>query len=122
MATNDLAHRAATGVGVARALTGLVLLAAPGTGAKAWIGRSSPQTDYLVRAVGARDLTIGAGVLLAMRGDESARPWLLASAVADASDAAFGATMLSGDRRIKTVVMAGGFAALGFATARLLDE
>ncbi len=122
MSSIDLAHRAATGIGVARALTGVFLAAVPGKGAEAWIGRSSPQANYLVRAIGVRDLTIGAGVLWAVREGESARPWLLASAAADAGDAIFGATMLSGDRRIKTVLMAGTFAVLGFATAKVLAE
>jgi hypothetical protein len=43
----------------------------------------------LTRALGARDLALGAGALLAMHDDpRSARPWFAAHAVADGADLA----------------------------------
>ena len=57
--------------------------------------RSCPAPQLLSRAVGARDLTLGAGGLqAAIRGDGSAQQWLAAAAVCDAVD--FGATYTAG--------------------------
>ncbi len=114
-----MAHLGTVVVGAARALTGLSFLVAPERAATFWVGDSSKTTLYLARAVATRDLTVGVGVLWALRAGRSPRPWLVASALADVSDAAFGATMLEADRRTKAIVLAGGFAVLGAVTAAM---
>jgi hypothetical protein len=52
------------------------------------VGADSGGTRVLLRAIGARDLALGLGVLLALDRDAAARGWLQASAVADGLDAA----------------------------------
>ncbi len=75
---------AAGRVGIGAALT----LAAP----RAWralTGRAPvSETVLAVRMMGARDLVLGLGALLAARRGRPTRGWLEASAVADAADAA----------------------------------
>jgi hypothetical protein len=81
----------------ARTVFGLALIAEPKLMERAWIGKQAgvPGAQLLARAVGARDLTLGAGGLQALvRDDGSARPWLAAAAVSDAVD--FGATWAAG--------------------------
>jgi len=107
-------------VGTGRVLTGLYFLAQPREGATAWVGESSAGTRCLVGSVGGRDVAIGAGVLWALATDSSATPWVLASVASDLADAGFAASTLDRDHRKRAVVAAGGFAALGLATAALL--
>ncbi len=86
-----------------------VLLTDPKIMDQAWIGKQAklPGPQLLSRAVGARDLTLGAGGLqAAVRNDGSARPWLAAAAVCDAVD--FGATYTAGrgiPRSARTTVL-----------------
>jgi hypothetical protein len=76
---------------------GLAYLLAPAPAGQGWIGRAArdPATQVFVRGHGARDLALGAGSLatLVPRQAPSARLWLAAQAVADASDVA--ATLLA---------------------------
>jgi hypothetical protein len=84
-------------ISLGRFLIGAVFIANPKIMDQAWIGKQAklPGPQLLSRAVGARDLTIGAGGLqAAVRNDGSARPWLLAAAVCDVVD--FGATYTAG--------------------------
>lgn len=118
----DLGRIGTTVVGVGRALTGAYFLAQPAAGAKAWVGDSSPSSQYLTRAVGARDLVIGLGALAAVRNDESAMAWILASVVGDVLDAGSGALMLDEPYRQKTIMLAGGFGVLGAAVALALRK
>ncbi len=120
MDQHDIGLIGASVVGVGRALTGVYFLARPGAGAEAWVGDAQTSTRYLARAVGARDLAIGTGVLWALGADEPVVPWVLASVVGDGFDAAFGAGMLEGDHRKKAMGLAGGFGALGAVTIALL--
>jgi hypothetical protein len=84
-------------ISLGRFLIGIVFIANPRIMDQAWIGKQAklPGPQLLSRAVGARDLTLGAGGLqAAMRGDGSAQQWLAAAAVCDAVD--FGATYTAG--------------------------
>ena len=72
-----------------RILVGLTLLARPELGTNAWIGRRNagkPAAKVLSRALGVRDLAIGAGALRALSGGGNPRPWLVAGLLADATD------------------------------------
>ena len=86
-------------VSLGRAVLGAAFIAQPKLLDDAWVGKVArhPGAQVLTRAVGARDLTVGAGGLQAVaRGDGSARPWLRAGAACDAVD--FGATFTAGRR------------------------
>jgi hypothetical protein len=80
----------AVGVAGGRIAIGVVSLLAPGVVGRAMMG---PEADSgglrsFLRVVGARDLALGAGVVVALHRDAPAAGWLRASAVADALDAA----------------------------------
>jgi hypothetical protein len=82
---------AATGFAVSRVVFGLGLVLAPGRAGASWIGRKAaahPQTQVFARALGARDVVLGAGALRALRRDERdvARLWVTGAAVADGTD------------------------------------
>ncbi len=82
---------AATGFAVSRVVFGLGLALAPGRAGASWIGRKAaarPQTQIFARALGARDVVLGAGALRALRRDERdvARLWVMGAATADGTD------------------------------------
>ena len=84
-------------ISLGRFVVGTVFIANPKIMDQAWIGKQArlPGPQLLSRAVGARDLTLGAGGLqAAVRNDGSARQWLAAAAVCDIVD--FGATYTAG--------------------------
>ena len=103
-----------------RFVVGILFIANPKIMDQAWIGKQAklPGPQLLSRAVGARDLTLGAGGLqAAIRNDGSAQQWLAAAAVCDAVD--FGATYTTGrgiprSARASVLVIA---AAAGVASA-----
>ncbi|MDQ4130623.1 MAG: hypothetical protein M3133_06505 [Actinomycetota bacterium] len=68
---------------------GTLLLLAPSVVARAWVGEGAeePSAKALARALGARDVALGLGALIALSHGESPRGWLEASALADAGDA-----------------------------------
>lgn len=121
MDTAHVGRVAAWTVGVGRALTGLAFLAAPDQAAQRWVGDDADRTRYLVRAVGGRDLALGAGVLAALVGRGQVRFWLVASTIADAADA-LSSPMLDGSYRTKTAGIAGGFGVLGAVAAALVED
>ncbi|MDY7099957.1 MAG: hypothetical protein S0880_02105 [Actinomycetota bacterium] len=103
-------------VGLGRVATGVGFLAAADRAAKRWVGDSSPTSVYLVRAVAARDLAIGAGLVWALARRRDPLSWLAASVVSDLGDS-IGSVVLPPEHRRISVVAAGGFGALGAATA-----
>ena len=107
-------------ISLGRFVIGAVFIANPKIMDQAWIGKQAklPGPQLLSRAVGARDLTLGAGGLqAAIRNDGSAQQWLAAAAVCDAVD--FGATYTAGrgiPRSARSAVLAiaaGGSRAIG---------
>jgi hypothetical protein len=76
----------------ARVGFGVALLARPELLTAPWIGRDAtrPGPKVLARAVGARDLALGAGALACESRD--LRLWLAASLIADGADLALTAT------------------------------
>jgi hypothetical protein len=79
---------AVRGLAWARVGLGVVALVAPSLPARPWIGedarRSSATT--LARALGARDIALGLGTVLAQAHGAPVRGWLEGSALADAGD------------------------------------
>lgn len=116
-----------TVMSVGRIAIGAGLLAAPARFSRSWVGedaeRASVQTA--MRGLGARDVALGLGGLLARRHGQSTRGWLEAAALADLGDAT--ATLAAWDDlpptgRWLVLAMAGGAAAVGAALARVVDD
>lgn len=111
----------------ARIGVGSVLFLLPRTSARLWTGREQETfpTNMMVRALGARDVIIGAGLAAALEGGRSATPWLQASAAADASDA-LGTLGSVGElgklRALGLFVLEAGAAVLGLSLAESLDD
>ena len=97
----------------ARIAIGVVSLVAPGFVGRAMTGRAGSEggTRLFARMVGARDLGLGLGVVIALDRGAPVRGWLEASAVVDGIDAA--ACLLARDH-IRTSVFPG---AVGLAAA-----
>ena len=102
----------------ARAVIGVALLAAPGPAGKRWLGDVSEQPggQVALAGLGARDIALGLGAYWALSGRRrTPRPWLIASAGADAADLL--STLrsrggLNSAAFIGTVAIAGGSAVL----------
>jgi hypothetical protein len=76
--------------GLGRAVIGATLIAAPSAVAAPWVGKDelSDGAKLFARSLGARDLALGLGVVLAMKEDAPVRGWLEGAALADVVDAA----------------------------------
>lgn len=122
MEERDLARLLAwgrIGLGAAAALM-------PATFVRLWTGRraSGFPTDLATRGLAVRDVAIGAGILHSLDGDASVKPWLYASAAADAADAVGTLTsleQLGGLRSIGLLGLEVGAAIVGLALADSLD-
>lgn len=115
----------ARGLALNRISFGAGLILAPGIYARSWVGANAAGQDstrVLARALGARDLVLGAGGLLALReGDtDRARQWFAAQGMTDAVDLL--ATLLARNlplpARAFAAGMAGGSAAVAAAYVR----
>lgn len=120
-----LADLAARGIAVARVGIGVGATLAPRLMSRLQFGSTSPAQDVALRMLGARDLALGIGGLLAARhGSTGLRGWVEAGALADAVDAAAFLRARRGSirRRAFTVLVAGGSAACSVWAARRLDD
>ena len=106
----------AVGLAGGRIAIGVVSVVAPGFVAGAMTGRAGSEggTRLFARMVGARDLGLGLGVLMALDRGAPVRGWLEASAVVDGIDAA---ACLLARHHIRTSVLP---AAVGLAAAGAL--
>jgi hypothetical protein len=87
----DVPSTLARGLAINRIAFGAGYIAAPEKTGAGWVGKAARKggATVLTRALGVRDLVLGAGALWAMReGNGAARPWFAAHAVADATDLA----------------------------------
>ncbi len=110
----ESARRLAMATAVARCAIGVTALVAPALAAGLWAdatSRRTASTRVLARALGARDLALGLGLLLALRHDGPVRGWVEAGGLADTGDAA--ATLLN----FGSLPSLGRWVALGSATA-----
>lgn len=111
---------------VGRVATGAALIASPRRLGGLWLGdaAASPATQLAVRALGARDITLGVGALRALGDERRLRRWIAAGAVCDLVDAggalATPSTALPAGARQGTVAMGGGAALAGALTHRVL--
>jgi hypothetical protein len=106
-----------------RLALGLGLFLAPRRLSRTWLGDDAEGrfVPAVVRGVGARDVAIGVGTLVALRGDEltaEADRWIEAGIVGDLGDAA--GTLLTGrpDRDRALIVAIAGSAAVAGALIR----
>jgi hypothetical protein len=76
-------------LGLGRVVFGAAALVAPRSVTRIWTGEQEGSTTLpmAVRGMGARDLAIGMGTLVALENDGPVTRWLEAGAVADAADA-----------------------------------
>jgi hypothetical protein len=76
-------------LGVGRLVIGLALAVAPRRTGRQWLGdvADHPAAAVAIRSLAVRDVAIGAGLVRALDTGADTRPWLLASAAADAADA-----------------------------------
>ena len=90
-ASTASAQKLGRGLAINRMSFGAGLILAPGIYARAWVGTDAAREDttkLLARALGARDLALGAGGLLALRSGDAnrTRRWFAAQGVTDAVD------------------------------------
>ena len=109
-----------------RIVFGIAFMTMPGWTGRVWIGRDAdrPAVKLLTQAIGARDLAMGLGGLLAMRRGRPARGWFEAIALTDALD--FACALAAGDRipptaRAGVPALAGGSAAQAAYAANGVD-
>lgn len=118
----DEARRYAGWLASARVALGVTAMVAPTLPATPWVGAHArlPAVKLLARALGARDLALGLGLVLALRHDGPVRGWVEGGGLADAGDAL--TTLLS----FRSLPRAGRWAVLAAsagaaAAARLLS-
>lgn len=110
-----------------RIAVGAGLVVAPAFAVRTWAGRSAdtPSGRMLARAIGGRDLVLGALLLKALRADERHDHLLQLGLAADAVDI-LAATLMGSDlgrsRRLVVPLVAGGVAAAGYLAGKAIDE
>jgi hypothetical protein len=92
--SREEARSAARVLATARVALGVTAFGLPRLPATPWIGKdaSRPSARVMARALGARDVALGMGALVAMNREAPTKGWLEAGALADAGDVA--ATLL----------------------------
>jgi hypothetical protein len=127
----SLLRRGATGIAAARVALGLTALVWPAVPARPWVGAVADDLAARVfgRALGARDLALGLGALIALQRPSAeaseAMTWVAAGALSDALDV--GASLTSWRElpragRWLVAASAGGAAVTGAAGAVALRE
>lgn len=124
----DKARQIAEAIAVGRIAIGIVALVAPTVPLRPWVGRDfawQPRAKLLARSLGARDLALGVGVMLALRHKAPVRGWVEGAALADAGDTL--ATLLAFPKLPKggrwlVVASAAGAAAAGRLAAPVIDS
>jgi hypothetical protein len=123
----EQARQLAETVAWGRIAIGVTALLAPTVPLRPWVGRDfawQPRAKLLARSLGARDLALGIGVILALRHDAPVRGWVEGAGVADAGDClatllAFGKLPKSG--RWLVLLSAAGAAAAARLAAPSVD-
>jgi hypothetical protein len=109
----------------ARLAIGAAAVLTPGLAVRALSGRGKTGIEpLLARMLGARDMTLGLGVVIALDRGAPVRGWLEAAAVSDAADcisALLGRSRMSRYAFGPTVGLAAGSALLGAYLSRRLD-
>jgi len=109
-----------------RIAVGASLVVLPGLAGSQWIGPSARERDVkvLVRALGIRDLALGAGALQALDNGENPRSWVLMGALADLVDLSatfLGMRHIGVRRALPVMVVAGVSAGIAALASEQLD-
>jgi len=118
------ARHLALAVAGMRVTLGLVAMVAPDLALRPWVGRAAgPERRVLARALGARDIALGLGALVAARRRAPLRGWVEAGSLSDTGDVlatllAFGTLPRAG--RILVLGASAGAAAAGAVAAPAL--
>lgn len=109
-----------------RVVVGTALVVTPGLAGRTWIDEASrtPAAKVILRALGIRDLVLGAGALIALERGAPVREWVLLGAACDAVDAAattLAIRRLPLRRTLPVLAVAGSATALGLAAADEVD-
>src|SRR3954453_24150465 len=83
------ARQLAETVAWGRIAIGITALVAPTVPLRPWVGRDfawQPRAKLLARSLGARDLALGIGVMVALRHKAPVRGWVEGAGLADAGD------------------------------------
>jgi hypothetical protein len=121
-------RKAAIAVAGLRIAYGAALVVAPVRTTKSWLGGDAarPAAGVALRALGAREIVLHAGAVAAAVAGQPVRPWLAASIGGDCADIAstFAAdgSQLPDSAALKTLVVAGGSAAISAAVLAALDH
>jgi hypothetical protein len=110
-----------------RIVFGAAFMAMPGVTGRVWIGRDADRhaVKVLTQAIGARDLTMGLGALVAMRRGKPARGWFEAISLTDMLDftcALLAKDVLSPASRVAVLALAGGSAGQAAYAASGIDD
>ena len=113
-------------VGSLRLGIGAGLVIAPGFAGRVWVGphADGPGAMVFARAIGARDMLLGARTLQSLRDATPVKHWLKLGFVADAADAAATALAfrnLTPARKVAMPLIAGAVAALGYLASEALE-
>ncbi|MPZ71523.1 MAG: hypothetical protein GEU71_18695 [Actinobacteria bacterium] len=111
----------------ARIAIGIALLIAPGRVMTAWTGEDnpSPALKHAGRSMGARDVALGLGSLVALDRSKSVSRWLEAQAFSDAADCIGTLIAFKHMPRFKRwgyLILEGGAAFLGVQLAAALED
>lgn len=111
------ARQLAAGIAWSRIALGATAMVAPSLPLRPWVGRDvawRPRAKLLARSLGARDVALGIGVILALRHDAPVRGWVEGGGLADAGDVL--ATLLA----FGSLPRFGRFAVLGSAAGAVV--
>jgi len=118
---------AALAFAAGRLAFGAALIAVPDKVGASWLGSDAERrpAQVALRGLGARDIALSAGVVLAAQTGGAMRPWLAGALACDLAD--IGSTLAAGDSipsrgRWGTVALAGVAAAAGAALLAAVDE
>lgn len=122
-----LARNVAYALGLSRVAIGSAAALAPGRAMNLWLGvDAEPESvKAMGHVIGARDLALGIGALVALRRDSGAAVWLRAGALADSADALATVRAFSADlRNPRMATAAAGVcgAAVGLWLAKLANQ
>jgi hypothetical protein len=120
------AQAAAVALARGRSAIGIVALAAPRLASRAALGPAGAAggAPVFARMLGARDVALGLGAVIALDRGAPVRGWLEAGALVDGVDlvtALLAREQIPRAALVSTVVLAGGAALGGIVLARLLD-
>jgi hypothetical protein len=85
----DAARALAASVAWGRIGLGVTAMLTPAVPLRPWVGRDiawRPRAKMLARALGARDIALGVGGIMALRHDAPVRGWVEGGGLADAGD------------------------------------